>query len=151
VPGKRPPSQPASRPEPQPRPGFVAVGWVRAARGIRGELTVEPLTDFPQRFQPGATIWASGTRYAVRRARPHRRALLLELEGIATRDRAEALRGLLLEVPEEELPSLPDGQYYRHQVLGMAVVDREDRVLGRIEEVLETGQTEGHAGLSPSA
>lgn len=149
MPGKRPPTQRASRPQPQPRSGFVAVGWVRTPHGIRGELTVEPLTDFPQRFQPGATVWASGVPYAVRRARTHRKALLVELEGIDTRDQAETMRGLLLEVPEKELPRLAEGQYYRFQILGMDVVDREDRPLGRIEEVLETGANDVYVVRGP--
>jgi 16S rRNA processing protein RimM len=122
---------------------------VRAARGIRGELTVAALTDFPQRFQPGATVWASGASYTVRRARAHRRALLLELEGIDTRDQAETLRGLLLEVPVKELPPLAEDQYYRFQILGMDVVDREDRPLGRVEEVLETGANDVYIVRGP--
>jgi len=115
------------------------VGWVRAPRGLRGELTVAPLTDFPQRFQPGATVWAGGVSYTVRRARPHRGALLVELDGVESRNHAEALRGLLLEVPEGELAPLGEGQYYRFQLVGMDVVDREGASLGRIAEVLETG------------
>ncbi len=112
---------------------------MRAPRGVRGELTVDPLTDFPRRFQPGATVWVGRAAYTVRRARSHRRALLLELEGIDTREQAGALRGLLLEVPEQDLSPLGEGQYYRFQILGMEVVDRDGQPLGRIEQVLDTG------------
>lgn len=133
------PDKPAARSLPQPRPGFVAVGRVRATRGVHGEVTVEPLTDFPQRFQPGAAVWAAGTLRTIRRVRPHRKALLLELEGIETPEQAETLRGLLLEVPEEELAPLGENQYFRFQLLGMSVVDGDGRTLGRVEEVLDTG------------
>ena len=112
---------------------------MRGPRGLRGELAVTALTDFPKRFQPGAALWAAGVRYTVRRARPHRGALLLELDGIDSREQAAPLRGLLLEVPEHELAPLADGQYYRFQVLGMQVVDPAGRSLGCIEEVLDTG------------
>lgn len=149
MPGKRTPARPTSRAQPQPRRGFVAVGWVRAPRGVRGELTVAPLTDFPHRFQPGATVWVSGTPYVVRRARTHLKALLLELDGIDTRNQAETLRSLLLEVPEKELPPLAEDQYYRFQILGMDVVDQRDRPLGRIEEVLETGANDVYVVRGP--
>lgn len=122
---------------------------MRAPRGVRGELTVDPLTDFPQRFQPGATVWASGAPYTVRRARSHRGKLLLELEGIETQEQAAALRGLLLEVPEEDLAPLADDQYYRFQLLGMEVVDRQGQPLGRIEEVLDTGANDVYLVQSP--
>ena len=127
MPRKRAPRRPASRPLPEPSPGFVAVGWVGAPRGLRGELTIEPLTDFPQRFQPDAIVWAGGASYTVRHVRPHRRALLLELDGVETPEQAEKLRGLLLEVPEEELEPLGEHQDVRFQLLGMAMVDRDGR------------------------
>jgi 16S rRNA processing protein RimM len=112
---------------------------VRAPFGVRGELIVDSLTDFPQRFRRAATLWAAGVSYTVRSARPHRGALLLELSGIDSRDQAESLSGLLLEVPEDELPALAEGEYYRFQIVGMDVVDRAGQPLGRIEDVLDTG------------
>ena len=134
------PRQPRPHPPtPEPREGFVAVGYVRGPHGLRGELTVEPLTDFPQRFRTGAVLWAAGHEYTVRHARPHRDALLLELDGIDSREQAGTLRGLLLEVPETELAALAEGEYYRFQLVGMEVVDVGGTALGRIEEVLDTG------------
>ena len=69
----------------------------------------------------------------------HRGRLLVELEGIETRTEAEALRDVLLEVPEQELPPLAEDQYFRFDVVGMEVVDESGRALGRLDEVLETG------------
>ncbi|MCH8901771.1 MAG: 16S rRNA processing protein RimM [Chloroflexi bacterium] len=149
MPSKRAPRRPASRPLPEPSPGFVAVGWVGAPRGRRGDLTIEPLTDFPQRFQPDAIVWAGGASYTVRHVRQHRRALLLELDGVETPEQAEKLRGLLLEVPEEELGALGEHQYFRFQLLGMAVVDRDGQPLGHIEEVLDTGANDVYIVRSP--
>ena len=126
-------------PRPEPREGFIAVGFVRGPRGVRGELKVAPLTDFPQRFQPGATLWAGGVQRTVRRVRVHRDALLVEMDGIDNREQADDLRGSLLEVPEEALPPLASDSYFRFQIEGMEVVDLAGRLLGRIEEVLTTG------------
>ncbi|MEX1255695.1 MAG: ribosome maturation factor RimM [Dehalococcoidia bacterium] len=137
MPGQRP--EAARRTHPEPRPGFVAVGWVRGPRGVRGELKVDPLTEFHERFAPGAALQASGATYVVRGCRPHRGTLLLELEGIESRAAAETLRNLLLEIPEESLARLPEGRYFRFQILGMEVFDRENRALGRIDEIIETG------------
>jgi 16S rRNA processing protein RimM len=102
-------------------------------------MKVHPLTDFQERFAAGATLRAGGARYAVRRSRAVGSMLLLELEGIDSREAVESLSGLLLEVPEDELPELPEGQYFRFQVLGLAVYDEAGRPLGHIEEIIETG------------
>ena len=131
--------RPVRRSSPQPRPGYIAIGLIRSTRGVRGELSIEQLTDFPERFQPGAAVWVDAAPYTVRRARPHRAALLLELEEIETREQAERLRGLLLEVPEAALSSLEEHRYYRFQIVGLEVEDTDGISLGRVEEVLETG------------
>jgi 16S rRNA processing protein RimM len=135
-PSRRSPARP---PAPEARDGFVAVGHVRGPRGLRGELKVDPLTDFPQRFAPGNTVYAAGAPYEVRHAREHQGVLLLELSGITTRKQADGLRDALLEVPEGELAPLEADRYYRHQIVGMEAVDTEGRALGRVEQVLDTG------------
>jgi len=112
---------------------------VRGAHGVRGELKIEPLTDAPGRFTPGATVHAAGAPRTMRSARLHGGILLLQLEGIDTRERAEELRGALLEVPEVELPQLERGSYYRHEIVGLQVFDRQGQPLGRVVQVLETG------------
>lgn len=124
---------------PESSAGHVAVGYVRRPRGKRGELSVEPLTEFSERFQPGATLLAQGRPYTVRSARPHQDTILLELEGIDTPEHAETLRGLVLEIPEAELGPLEADRYYRFQLIGIEVVDTQGHALGRLEEVLETG------------
>lgn len=134
MPERQPPPSDA-----QPTEGFVAIGFVRGARGIRGELKVDPLTDFPDRFRRGATVWIEGRAYKVRLSRQLAPSLLLQLEGVNTRIGAAALGGRYLEVPEEELAELEEGEYYRFEIVGLDVVDSAGARLGRVEQVLETG------------
>lgn len=136
---RKPATPPPTRNEPSAREGFVAVGRVRGGRGVRGELKIEPLTDAPDRFRPGATVYAAGIPRTVRNARAYRGLLLLELTGIQTRERADELGGTLLEVPESELAQLEPGRFYRHQIVGLEVFDEDGTCLGRVEQVLETG------------
>jgi 16S rRNA processing protein RimM len=119
--------------------GFVAVGRVVAPRGLVGELKVEPLTDFADRFARHETVWVRGRRLVVADARWHRKDLLLRVEGIDKPEEAEELRGCLLEVPESQLRPLAEGEFYRFQVVGLRVYDREGRALGEVAEVLPTG------------
>jgi 16S rRNA processing protein RimM len=126
----------------------VAVGWVRAPHGIRGELKVSPLSDHPTRFIPGSDVWAGGKRYTIYDARPHRDALLVELRGVRTRNEAEAFRNQLLEIPEGDLPELEPDTYYRFQVVGMEVIDVAGTPLGTVREVLHTGANDVYVVVS---
>lgn len=128
--------------EPQAQAGrFVAVARVLAPHGVRGELRVEPLTDYPERLaELGACrlrwadgrvqpVWAEGAR------RGPGKSLLLKLRGIEDRTRAESLRGALVEIPEDSVRPLPEGHYYLFQIVGLPVFDEEGRLLGRVREI----------------
>jgi 16S rRNA processing protein RimM len=127
----------------------VAIGRIVAPRGVRGELKVEPLTDFPERFAPGQVIWLGGLRREVEGSRQQRSHLLLKLAGVDSAEQAAALRGELLEVPQEELHALGEGQYYRFQLQGMAVYDTAGQALGTIVDILSTGANDVYVVRGP--
>jgi 16S rRNA processing protein RimM len=124
---------------PEPREGFVAVGRIVRPWGLRGDVKVQSLTDVPERFDPGSTLWLAGTRRTVAAAREHRGALYLKLAGVDDAEAAEALRGELLEVPERELAPLDEDEFYNFQLIGLDVRTDAGDVLGRVAEVLPTG------------
>jgi 16S rRNA processing protein RimM len=61
------------------------------------------------------------------------------LGGVATREQADALRGVRLYAPRDRLPSLPDDEYYHADLIGLAVLDTGGTVLGRVKAVLNHG------------
>jgi 16S rRNA processing protein RimM len=115
---------------------------------VRGELKVEPLTDFPQRFEGGSELWLDGTAYAVERGRWQRRQVILKLRGIETRDQAEALQGKTLLAPAA-LELEDEGVYYLHDILGAAVLDEAGETLGEVAEVLATGSNDVYVVRGP--
>lgn len=126
----------------EPRTGFVAVGRIVGVRGVRGEVVVEVLTDFPERFRPGSRLWLDGAPVDVESSAARRGQLAVKLGGVDSRQQAEALRGRILEVPESALHPLQPGTYYQFQLIGMEVVDPQGRRLGVLSEVLETGSND---------
>lgn len=98
----------------------------------------------PKAPPPVVSIAAPEPReYAVSRARVVTGArgaqLVLQLAGIEDRDAAAALRDWLVQVPENEAWKLPKGQYYWHQIIGLAVRTTDGRHLGTVADILETG------------
>lgn len=123
-------------------PRFLAVGRVTKPHGVHGEVRVELLTDRPERFGWLEAIYVGERdprRVGVVSARQHGAFVLLKLDGYSTRTEAELLRNELLQVPEDEAIPLEEGEYFLHQLLGLAVVTEDGRDLGRLTSVLETG------------
>jgi 16S rRNA processing protein RimM len=123
----------------EPRAGFVAIGRVLGAWGVRGALKIEPLPDFPERFVAGAQLWLNGEPRHVQSSHAHRGNIVVELSGVDTRDLAASLRGRLLELPESELHPLAEDEYYQHELIGLCVRDSAGEELGRVTALLPTG------------
>lgn len=106
----------------------------------RGELKIEILTDFPERFASLRTVYVGddAKRFSVESARLHGKAVLLKLEGIDSTQAAERLRNQMVQVPTEEAVELPKGELYLYQLLGLHVKSSTGEALGDIADVLDT-------------
>ncbi len=120
----------------------MAVGRIVGPWGLRGDLKVEPLTDFPERFALGGSLYVEGVAYAIERCRWHKGKVYIKLSGIDSATAAKALRQGFLEVPEEELKPLSEGEYYQFQILGLEVRTTEGQPLGKVTHILSTGSND---------
>lgn len=78
--------------------------------------------------------------YEVERAYLRRKGtVVLKLKGVEDINQAELLRNLYVEVAEEDLPSLEEGEFYVYQLLGLRVVDTEGREVGKVVDMHEWG------------
>ncbi len=104
----------------------MLVGRIARAHGNRGQVIVNPETDFlEERFRVGNEVWLErddrvDTKTIVA-ARFHRGRPIIGLEGVDTMDLAEGLAGVELRVPESALEPLPAGMFYRHDLVGCGV------------------------------
>ncbi|MDQ3662628.1 MAG: ribosome maturation factor RimM [Actinomycetota bacterium] len=100
--------------------------------GLSGELYVTPISDDPDRFEPGAVLVdARGELLTVERSRSHHQRFLVKFEGVDDRTAAEAKRGPLYVQPGD-VRTLEEGEWWEHELIGMSVEDPEGRELGRI-------------------
>ena len=120
--------------------GLLLVGRVARPHGTRGQVIVNPETDFMEdRFRVGQLLLvgpADRTReYEIREVRFQQGRPVVRLAGIDTMNDAEALAGAELWLPEAQLAPLPAGTFYRHDLVGCDVQDTEGTRLGRVTGV----------------
>ena len=120
---------------------LILVGRVAGAFGVKGEVRITSYTDDP----------AALTRYRdLRRkdgapaltltaGRVHKGALVGRAAEVATREEAEALRGLELYVPREALPEPDEDEFYLADLIGLRAVSPDGVELGRIKSVQNFG------------
>lgn len=134
------------------------MGRLTAPYGIKGWIKARPFTAAPEALLDYDRWWLAKPErddewreFRVLQSRLHVDTVVAQLEGITVREDAMAWRGALVGVPRDSLPSAPAGEYYRDELVGLAVINRDTRVLGRVAGFLESGahpilQVEGEDG-----
>ncbi len=135
---------------------LLVVGRVVSAQGLRGELRVNPLSDFPERFTRPGLRWLqarNGTPREVTllsgRQLPGRELFVIRLEGVNDRSGAEALVGQELLVPAADRPKLARGEFHLLDLVGLEVRLLEEselegklqpgRVIGTVKDLIHAG------------
>ena len=132
------PADPAPPDEP-----LVELGPIVNRHGIRGELRLlphNPQSDAAASSDELVLLWPGGRRETrrVRGARRHKRFVLLQLDGVADADAAEALVGCTVAVPRAALPPAGRDAVYHADLLGCAVVTTAGETLGTVREIMST-------------
>ena len=127
-----------------PTPGgstYLVVGKLRKAHGVRGEITMEVLTDFPERLRPRRQVFVGEEHRPLRitSVRWKDQLMLIAFDQYDDCDKVNVFRNQLVYTQAEKLPDLQKGEYYFHQLLGLLVKDESGNNLGRLDEILETG------------
>lgn len=126
---------------------MVVVGRIARPHGLRGQLAVNPETDFvEERFRPGATLWTRSEGrerpLTIASARVQNGRPVIAFEGLSRIEDVQWLIGLDLRVPEDALQPLEAGRYYEHQLVGCKVETVDGVPIGMVVRV------EGGAGSS---
>lgn len=119
---------------------MAVVGRVARPHGIRGQFFVNPETDFPEdRFSAGSQLFAMRDGciepFTVTACRMQNGRPVIGLEGVDDMDAARELAGLEFRVPVETLAPLPDGVFYRHDLVGTAVETANGGAVGTVSDV----------------
>jgi 16S rRNA processing protein RimM len=130
----------------------LAVGRVLRPHGVRGELLLESLTDFPEHLAEVDTVYLGepAAPHRLVRARVHRGQVILQLADCDDRDCAEAYRGQVVSIEAQAAAPLPPGRYYHHQLIGLSVVSDEGEPLGELAEIIETGANDVYVVVGPA-
>jgi len=122
-------------------PEYIVIGVVERAYGVRGEIKVKPITDFPSRFKQLKTIFVeyssgSGKEFEVSTVVLRGKFVYLVLEGIESREQAQTLQGGRLKIPRQQAMPLAADEFYHFEVVGFEIRTTAGQKLGLVEEVM---------------
>lgn len=124
---------------------YYKVGKIVNTHGIKGEVRVISQTDFPEeRYQVGETLYlfkedAAPLKLKIATHRKHKNFELLSFEGYPNINDVEKFRDSLLKVSEEQQGDLAENEFYYREIIGLTVIDENQKEIGTISEILSTG------------
>lgn len=126
---------------------FIVLGKIVGAYGLQGWVRVHAFADDPQAWSRIPVWWLgqedtppeAWSQVALQKSRLHLDALVVQLEGVADRDAAEALKGTLVGAPRAALPEARKDEYYWADLIGLDVVNTRGDLLGKVDSLIETG------------
>ncbi|MGF1570187.1 MAG: ribosome maturation factor RimM [Nodosilinea sp.] len=140
-------------------PEWIEIGRIVAPQGLKGELRVYPVTDFPERFLTPGRRWVQRSATALPEPVELLRGRLIEgkglyvvqLDGVTSREGAEALRNVTMMVPATDRPSLEPGEFYVADLVGLRVVlQATGHEIGRVTDIYEAGNDLLEITLTPT-
>jgi 16S rRNA processing protein RimM len=126
---------------PDGEPVYLVVGFLRRPHGLHGEIIMDLHTDFPERFQGGRKLFVGDEHkpMTLSGARSHAKGLLVKFKGVENPEDAGKWRNQWVYVRATDVPGLPEGKIYQHELFGYSVIDEEEKILGELVEIIETG------------
>ncbi len=121
----------------------VCVGAVAGAYGVRGEVRLKSFCADPRAIATYGPLQAEdGREFKITLGAQVAQGFAARLSGVLTKEQADALRGTRLYAERDQLPGLPDDEYYHADLLGLEVFDTGGQPLGRVKAVLNHGASD---------
>jgi 16S rRNA processing protein RimM len=135
--------------------GFLPVGKIVGAHGVKGNLKIYSYAESVSVFKPGSSILVSRAgkiekNYTINWAKPHGKSILLSFKGIENRNAAEALIGSELFIERTALPELEEGVYYWVDIIGLSVFTTDNQYIGHVESIMATGGNDVYVVKDPN-
>ena len=125
---------------------YFEIGQIVNTFGIKGMVKVKPFTDDINKFDKFKKIYIkkenTKKEYQIEEVKYHKQMVLMKLKGINTPEEADLLRGSYLIINREDEEPLEEGTYYIVDLLGLEVYTDEDVLLGKLEDIYNTGSND---------
>jgi len=122
----------------------VIVGAIAGAFGVKGEVRLKSFCADPAAIANYTPLYSKdGRRFAtVVLTGAASNALTARIDGVTTKEEADALKGTELYAERDQLPSLPDDEFYHADLIGLSVYDAGGQLLGKVKAVLNHGASD---------
>lgn len=120
------------------------VGVIASTHGLQGEVNVFPTTEDPNRFKKLKKVTLHTQRgeeieLDVQSARFFKKFVIVKFKQYNNINDVEKFRGCELTIDRKDAIKLEPGEYYCADLMGLSIVDEDDKLLGTVSDIIQTG------------
>ncbi|HGG63500.1 MAG TPA: 16S rRNA processing protein RimM [Rhodobacteraceae bacterium] len=125
-------------------PDQICVGAFSGSYGVNGEVRLKSFCADPEAIADYSPLTTEDGKhsYAITITRSIKGALVAKVEGITNKEQADDLKGIRLFARRDQLPALPDDEFYHADLIGLTVLDTGGTVLGKVHAVQNHGASD---------
>ena len=121
---------------------LITIGKITRHQGNKGEVRIDPLTDWPERFNKLEKVYLIKNRIEkeviIEKIRFHKGYVIIKFENFNNIEKAIEHKNFHVKISEDKVVDLPEDNYFLHDIIGLDVYTVEDNYLGIVDEILET-------------
>ena len=122
---------------------LFTIGKVTGVHGLNGNLKVWSFAESVDTFCPGISVLLKSDEefetFTILKSLPHKKGIILALEGIDSRNLAESLIEKEILIDRDQLPEPEKDTWYWQDLLGLDVIDHQKGYIGKITDIFPTG------------
>lgn len=116
------------------------IGQIVNTHGLKGDMKVYPLTDYPERFEEIDCLYLENEgdkKLEIEKVRYQKKMVLLKIKGIDTIEEVEKLREKYLLIDENNRRQLDEDEHMISDLIGLSVYLEDLTPVGKITDVLQ--------------
>lgn len=123
---------------------LICVGAISGAYGVRGEVRVKSFCADPEDIEAYSPLTSEdgAKSFSLAIIRPMKNGFVARIAEVATKEEADALKGTQLFARRDQLPHLPDDEFYYTDLVGLDVFDTGGTSLGTVKSVQNHGASD---------
>lgn len=135
------------------QPERIIVGSIGGAYGVHGEVRIKSYTATPEDIESYSPLTSEdgAQSYALALIRPTKGGFIARIAEVASKEEADALKGTDLFARRDQLPSLPDDEFYHTDLIGLEVFDTGGAAMGKVKAVQNHGADDLLEVIAPGA
>lgn len=122
-------------------PEFLLAGKLLKPHGLKGEMWLKIITDFPNLFYKGGSIFIGENfkKFIIESVKQAGEKVLISFEELTDVEQVRELVNMNVYFSTNQLPELENGFFHHHQIIGLTVKYIDGEIIGKIIDIIQTG------------